>query len=120
MGLLLELRIPIHSYVLRDTTPKVVIIDYIHALMEHSMTSLVLHTRDSVNLVQLITIIHMLLEIPVCPVVLYSPKKVVIRAHAEVRTVFTRYVKRKQTRCLPVHRDLQPAMTTATPRATPS
>jgi len=55
----------------------------------------------------LITIIHMLLGIPVCPVVLYSPKKVVTRAHAEGRTAFTRYVKRKQTRCLPVNRDLE-------------
>lgn len=107
MGLHWELRIPIHSCVLKDTTLKAVIIDYIHAPMEPTMTSLVLHTLDSANLAQLITIIHMLLGIPVCPVVLYSPKKVVTRAHAEGRTAFTRYVKRKQTRCLPVNRDLE-------------
>ena len=115
MGLHRELRIPIHSYVLKDTILKKVILDYIHALMEHSMTSLVLHTKDSANLAGLITIIHTLLEIPVCPVVLYSPKKVVIRARAEGRTVFTRYVKKKQTRCLTVHR-----VTAAMPRRTPS
>jgi len=70
MGLHRELRRPIHSYVLKDTTPKVVIIDYIHAPMEHSMTCLVLHTKDNANLAQLITIIHILLEIPVWPAVL--------------------------------------------------
>lgn len=107
MGVHRELRIPIRFYVLKDTIPKKVIIEYTHALMEHTMTSLALHTSDSANLVRLITIIHLLLEIPVCPVVLYSPKKVVIRARAEDRTAFTRYVKRKQTRCLPVHRDLK-------------
>jgi len=95
MGLHLELRKPIHSYALKDTTPKAVILDYILAPMEHTMTSLALHTSDNANLAQLITITHMLLEIPVCPVVLYSPKKAVIRAHAEDRTAFTRYVKKK-------------------------
>ena len=38
-----ESRKPIHSYVLRDTTRRAVILNYIRALMEHIMTSLVLH-----------------------------------------------------------------------------
>lgn len=44
MGQHLELRKPIHSYVLKDTTLKAVILDYIRAPMEHIMTSWVLHT----------------------------------------------------------------------------